>query len=835
MVAGLALLTATAAGDAAAQLPSSAGTPSDVTPPMAIAGLDVRPAPPMEFSRAWLAKAEAVRRRRAELQAEDGLDGLDPAALAERGAALSGQLRVPVIPIRYADVEAPFPVQVLVDRLFGTVRGDTMSYAAYWREVSAGQLTVTGAVSTWIQLSRKASHYLPASGFGWARYGRIQEIRDEALLAADAAYDFGDFDNDGPDGLPNSGDDDGYVDFIALVYAVRCGSNGARAGAVWPHRGALAPFETDDVSASGGRIKVTDYVIQPAQDPRTCAPMHIGVLAHETGHAFGLPDLYDYDGSSQGIGGWGLMGTGSHGTEYSPAHLSAWEKEQLGWVRTERLPLGVSELRLPPVEQEPVVYRYEIPDTRGEYLLLENRQRIGSDSRLPGTGLLVWRIDPERGELGAWNSDERWNAVQLMAADGRDDLARGRAADAADPYPGKGGRTRFDVEGAPMMRLARIRESDGVLLADVEVPQILSGTVAPPRQVGLFAVPGDTTAASPLLIPVIDHGVQWSSTRGSRWLRLRRTGDTLWVAADARRLKPGAYADTVMLWPARSGEPERRVIVHLRVARPAMAEIVAEELPWSWGLAARDGRVLQASFGWDPLGMRPRPRVLQLLDGYPQPETLSRLPAEALFAPVAALDSGVYVLAAARGHTYLYRIQPSGNAELVGGDLGDTPVYGAAALADGTVLVSDWSGAIRRIHPDGSVHAWVTSSTDRFYQITADGAGTVYAATWSGDILRVDTAGRSVRLRTGFGEGRLVAVAAAADGTLYAAERGGSGRILRLHADGSRVTVGLVKGAEFFGLAVDGSFLYAADLRNRKLLRFPVGPPETLLAAAPEP
>src|SRR5690606_4683109 len=106
--------------------------------------------------------------------------------------------------------------------------------------------------------------------------------------------------------------------------------------------------------------------------------LQIGVLAHETGHALGLPDLYDYDGSSQGIGAWGLMGTGSHATRYSPAHLDAWSKEQLGWVRVSWL-RDHTALRLAPVATSHHVYRFDEGAGSDRYLLFENRSRLGSD------------------------------------------------------------------------------------------------------------------------------------------------------------------------------------------------------------------------------------------------------------------------------------------------------------------------------------------------------------------------------------------------------------------------------------------------------------------------
>src|SRR3989442_10256054 len=60
--------------------------------------------------------------------------------------------------------------------------------------------------------------------------------------------------------------------------------------------------------------------------------MPIGTVAHETGHGFGLPDLYSTDGSSEGIGEYGLMSSGNYTTGVSPSRMDAWSLNELGWV-----------------------------------------------------------------------------------------------------------------------------------------------------------------------------------------------------------------------------------------------------------------------------------------------------------------------------------------------------------------------------------------------------------------------------------------------------------------------------------------------------------------------
>ena len=803
-----------------------------MSPPTAIAGLrDARPSAPLEFSRAWLSKVDNVRRRRADLIAAGTLDGLSPWQAAERAAALSGTLRVPVIPVIYRDADAPFATSQLDRRLFGSSRGDTVSFSSYWDEVSSGLLHVEGEVAPWVRLSNEARHYLSESQYGWAQFGRTAELRVEAIKAADDSLDFSQFDNDGPDGKPNSGDDDGFVDFVAIVYALPCPGN-PRAGAIWPHRAAMQPLETRDAAADGSKIKIADYVILPAVDPQTCGPMHIGVLAHETGHALGLPDLYDYDGSTQGIGAWGLMGTGSHSARFSPAHLSAWEKEQLGWVRVSWLREGTP-ISVPPVEREAHIFRYDFPSGSGEYLLLENRQKIGSDKKLPGHGLLAWRVDPERAELGAWNSDERRPAVTLIEADGRNDLQRGGRADAADPFPGALSANMLRLADLQSLRLTWIRERQGVVHA-MPVLGYTGPSLTPQRStVNLTALLDQAPAVHSLQIKRHGDVGEWAATTTASWLKVQETPDSLFITADPWSLPPGAYQDTIQLATTR-GDATARVVVDLRVALPGIPEIVASELPWSWGLAVRNGRVLQASYGWDPLGLRPRPRVLQLWDGTFHPGTLSRIPADALYAPAIAHDNSAYVIARARGENFLYRLDANGHATVVASNIGDGPAYGTAVMPDQSVIVAEWSGRLHRVLPNGDVYLYGMLNAN-IYQIATDAFGTLFAATYDGEVVRLSPNGSSLLIPTGFAKGKLVSLAISRTGDLYVAERGDQGRIVKIARDGSRQMMLQSKGSQFYGLAVDDQFLYAIDMRNRQLLRIPMDamPPRPVMADAP--
>ena len=184
----------------------------------------------------------------------------------------------------------------------------------------------------------------------------------------------------------------------------------------------------------------------------------IGIMCHELGHLMlGLPDLYDTNasnGDSEGIGEWGLMGSGSWNDDggflgNSPAHLSAWCKVTTTFTDPVDVDTSSTSVSLASAHGSEVAKRiwidpYKAPT--GEYFLLENRQQSGYDVGLPYNGLMIFHIDGSQSS----NGDETNKWVDVEAADGDTDLDdEVNRGDAGDPFPGTSSNTTFNGASAP--------------------------------------------------------------------------------------------------------------------------------------------------------------------------------------------------------------------------------------------------------------------------------------------------------------------------------------------------------------------------------------------------
>jgi M6 family metalloprotease-like protein len=350
-----------------------------------------------ELRRGWRNRAPGGR--------TGAMGGISAAVLPGTGA-----MRMVVVMTLFSDSpEPPFSTQITQQQLFGQNPLGTLT--DFYREISGGRVTLTGSVLPWVRTSVTRAAAV-GSSMGLGDEARIGQYMVDALQRVDGTVNFGQYDNDGPDGVPNSGDDDGYVDVTVFQYTeidASCGGPGP-----WPHRSAIRgwigqPFRSDDPRPNGQPVLVDDYIMQSVL---SCdgEPQTISTIAHETGHAFGLPDFYDATGgilpaqrrwvlgcwSLMAAGSWGCGNGASSGKVLKPSHMGAYEKQQLGWIdEMDAGTTGNGLFTLPPVQASGKALR--VPLRGGdEYLLLEYRPNTGYDSGLPAGGVLMYHVEPAR-------------------------------------------------------------------------------------------------------------------------------------------------------------------------------------------------------------------------------------------------------------------------------------------------------------------------------------------------------------------------------------------------------------------------------------------------------
>ena len=394
---------------------------------------------------------------------------------------LQGTANIPVILVNFINRTPAYSTTAFNSLLFGT---SNYSMKDYYSEVSYGKFTVApgpGGVVGWYTASNTHDYYGANDADGQDRWPGT--LVREAVAAADAAgFNFAPYDQDG----------DGYADIVAIVHQGTGEEEGSSFTDIWSHRWSLnaayywgysngGEYTTNDSKPGVGSIKVNNYVIQPEIFYGNMQT--VGVFAHEYGHALGLPDLYDRDYSSAGVGNWSLMAGGSW-TYVSrpgdrPAHLDPWSKYKLGWITPTIVSGTLINESINQVESNEDIYQLlsGSPSSGGEYFLVENRQKVGFDAGLPGSGLLIWHIDENMSSNdnecypGGPSCTANHYKVAVMQADNLWELEKSiNRGNPGDPYPGSINKTSFTDSnlwngGANNISITEISTSGPVMTA----------------------------------------------------------------------------------------------------------------------------------------------------------------------------------------------------------------------------------------------------------------------------------------------------------------------------------------------------------------------------------
>jgi immune inhibitor A len=405
-------------------------------------------------------------------------DGMDDGVLFKRAAGpqlfeipaikVQGRLRVIVLLVDFPDRKGIRPVQEYETLLFAP---KTDSMADFYDEATEHKVQIEGSVHGWLTLPQQYKYYVNnESGMGndhnTSYPHNAQRMAEDAVKAAMAQHvPF-------PATLDCLGQ--GLVTALFIIHA----GPGAEVMQppldrkyIWSHKWNL----TEPISVAPA-LDASVYLTVP----ENCK---VGVCAHELGHlAFQWEDFYDANYAKDGqywdgSGTWDLMAGGSYnGNGARPAHPAGLHKMQHGWVPVEELGPRAQphEVTLPPYGSPGAkVLKVRSPRfSSTQYLILENRQSRGFENALPGSGLLVWRIDEDLTNVtpsaGLFLIEADENNALLNPNDGNQ-------GDAGDPFPGATVRVELGDQG-PISTSFPGRPRSGVYLT--KIAQNTNGSVS---------------------------------------------------------------------------------------------------------------------------------------------------------------------------------------------------------------------------------------------------------------------------------------------------------------------------------------------------------------------
>jgi len=384
---------------------------------------------------------EFATRSKAEKESM-GLDSPSPILKVSK-ATISGNLKALVVLVEFPDHASSSNPEVFDTLIF---HPSQISVKNYYDVMSSSALSIDSVDAPsslgWVTAPQNYTYYAGGDGGTGTYPNNSQGLCEDVVDLLDPTIDFSEYDGNG----------DSYVDILVIVHSGTGGESSGDANDIWSHKWGIWPMK----SADG--VNIYEYCIVP-ELWFTAGDITCGVYCHEIGHILGLPDLYDTDNSSYGVGKWSLMASGSWlgpgGYGGVPAALDAWSRLELGFNTYTNITSNQNGVSISGVISGGPIYRLWSSGGLGsEFYLVVNRRKVSYDMYLPGEGLLIWHIDDaETNNRNEWypghtSSGNYW--VALEQADGNFNLEKKLSVgDNSDPYPGAGSVTSFSPSTVP--------------------------------------------------------------------------------------------------------------------------------------------------------------------------------------------------------------------------------------------------------------------------------------------------------------------------------------------------------------------------------------------------
>ncbi|NLV67381.1 MAG: M6 family metalloprotease domain-containing protein [Spirochaetes bacterium] len=324
----------------------------------------------------------------------------------------------------YPERDFPTDSSVYTDLLNGQTESD-LSVKKFYSDMSNSNLQLQFDVYGPVTVSKEWDYYGANDSDGDDLHpGELVAEAVRLVIKKYPGVDFSKYDND----------NDTYdeIDTVIIIHEGP-GEEGPSSPAetIWSHQWDL--YSADYFGDGAGPAYVdgvwfNSYAMVP-EYTTTRGDSSIGVLAHEFGHALGLPDLYDTSYATNGVGDWSLMSSGSWGSDGSgndPAPLLAWERYKVGgtgtdkWVTITELSATQNDRQISDIESSHEVFKIMLDDTAGEeqYLLLEGKKAATTSGwYVPGTRVHGVNVVEADGGNNLWIPNNNGTASDLFCSE----------------------------------------------------------------------------------------------------------------------------------------------------------------------------------------------------------------------------------------------------------------------------------------------------------------------------------------------------------------------------------------------------------------------------------
>lgn len=368
-----------------------------------------------------------------------------------------------IILVEYTDVSFKVnnPKAFFDDLINGenfTQYGATGSALQYFTDQSHGKFKPGFDVYGPVKLGKDRAYYGRNDRYGEDMNPHLMVT--ESIEALASTVNFKDYDTDG----------DGVIDNVYIFYAGESESDGGDATSVWPHSWDVRDagiYKTVD------GVLIGHYACSNEWDINYNRPDGIGTFVHEFSHVMGLPDLYhttafaDYTPDEYSVMDYGCYCNQSR----TPPYYSAYERNALSWEEPLIL-TGADNIVLNPIDKGGFALIATEKDT--EFFLLENRQKTGWDTYLPGHGLLIWHIDyvPSVFAQNVVNNTKSHQYVDIVEANNKPSSSPSSNR-AGWTFPGTSNIAEFTSSTTPALKswsgksidlpITEITEKDGII------------------------------------------------------------------------------------------------------------------------------------------------------------------------------------------------------------------------------------------------------------------------------------------------------------------------------------------------------------------------------------